>query len=762
MFLFKTLSGERLRHAGIAIALAFFAFGITLFKPLDIAVWALQSKLVDREASGDIVLVETGQSRSDQRPDFNRSLVTFIEELQEEGADRVFINVPLKRSASAAADRRLREMLESSGSGVFLADPGPDENKPVLAAMRSDPYFTSGIQTFDNRHNADFLEFVWEFPRIGDDGRTTLAFALSGADLNRGEVAIDKTIGAKSMPQLRFADSDGRSGPFNVDDKTILIGGSSVEGEIRLANDGYATASVAHILAAETLKLGNGLSLLPLTLIVACSIALLLAILLTRNRKQRRATYAAIVLAVFGLTIITGISGTHMSFADAFALLAIFGAMRGFSIYRHRHMYVDQVSRAPNFSALKRDLQVDAKQSALGIVVVKILRLDAIFADLTLREKRHYLQQIAKRLALTDQAAKIYFDNGKYFALLMNDMGTAENKAHLSGLRAIASQPISVGQSSIDVSITIGADFSGDGSAEHRLSSAISAADQARETFKPVFVISAAETLDDEWDHSLTARLNEALAQDRIKIKLQPQIDLKTGAWVGAEALARWHTQEGREIPPNRFISQCEQMGRLDDLTKRVLERSMDASNRLQQAGHDILISVNVSAVQFVDERIAEMVEARLRKFSIDPTRLRLEITETARIEDFGTAERIMARLRSQGISFSLDDFGVGSANLEVLRELPFDELKIDRMFVKDLTSSQAARSIVEGVLGICDGMGILSVAEGIEDFETQRILAEMGCAHGQGYFIGKPQWFAQLLNTLEIPEGTLLRQSHS
>lgn len=762
MFFFKTLSGERFRHAVIAIALAFFAFGIALFNPLDIAVWALQSKLVDREASGDIVLVETGHSRSDLRADFNRSLVSLIEELKADGADRVFINVPLKRSVSVAADRRLREMLESSDSGVFLADPGPEETKPVLAAMRSDPYFTEGVGTFDNRHTADFLEFVWGFPRTGDDGRTTLAFALSGADLDRGEVAIDKAIGAKSMPKLRFEELGGRMHSFDFDKKTILVGGSSVEGEVRLANDGYETASVAHILAAETLKLGNGLSLPPLTALIACSLALLMAVCLSRNRKQRRAFYAVIVGAVLLLTILTGVTATHVSFANAFALLAIFGVMRGFSIYRHRHMFVDQISRAPNFSALKRDLQTDSKQAGLGIVVVKILRLDAIFADLTLREKRQYLQQISKRLALTDQAAKIYFDNGKYFALLMNDMGAAENQAHLSGLRAIASQPISVGSSSIDVSITIGADFSGEGSAEHRLSSAISAADQARETFKPVFIISAAQTLDEEWDHSLTARLNEALAQDRIKIKLQPQIDLGTGAWVGAEALARWHTQEGREIPPHRFISQCEQMGRLDDLTKRVLERSMDASNRLQQAGHDIAISVNVSAVQFVDERIAEMVEARLRKFEIDPKRLRLEITETARIEDFGTAERIMERLRSQGITFSLDDFGVGSANLEVLRKLPFEELKIDRMFVKDLTKCQAARSIVQGVLGICDGMGILSVAEGIEDFETQRLLAEMGCAHGQGYFIGKPQWFAQLLNTLEIPEGTLLRQSYS
>jgi EAL domain-containing protein (putative c-di-GMP-specific phosphodiesterase class I) len=346
--------------------------------------------------------------------------------------------------------------------------------------------------------------------------------------------------------------------------------------------------------------------------------------------------------------------------------------------------------------------------------------------------------------------------------MVMNDMGAGENHAHLAGLRAIASQPVSVGQSSIDVSITIGADFSGEGSAEHRLSAAISAADQARETFRPVFIISAAETLDDEWDHSLTARLNEALAQDRIKIKLQPQIDLASGAFVGAEALARWHTEEGREIPPNRFISQCEQMGRLDDLTKRVLERSMDASNRLREAGHDLAISVNVSAVQFVDERIAEMVEARIRKFGIDPAKLRLEITETARIEDFRTAERIMERLRAQGIGFSLDDFGVGSANLEALYRLPFQEVKVDRMFVKELATSQAARAIVQGVLNVCDGMGVASVAEGIEDMETQRLLAEMGCTIGQGYFIGKPQWFAQLLTTLDIPEGRLLRHSHN
>lgn len=757
----KLFPSERARHAGIAIGLALVVSFIALFKPLDIAIWAMQSKLIDRDASGEIVLVEVGEPQSNDHGQFNQSLALAIKDLRERGAERIYVNVPLVRSSATIADRQLRDLLISQQDHVFVADPGAEATQPEFLAIASDPYFTGEITTLDNRYYADFLQFVWGFPKAGKDGRETLSFALAGNQKRREQVAIDGSINTHTIERVGIKELIIYPDKVAAEGKVFLLGASPLEAEVRLAKNGYATASVAHILAAETLIRGSGQTIPPWVMTLLSGIALLGGIWLASGARRRRIFYGLWIGSFFVLVIVAGISGIQASFAYSVVLFAIYGVLRGVSGYQQRHIYVDPITKSPNFSALRRDLVFSGPGSSVGIVVVKILRLDAIFAELNLRQKRLYLQQISKRLALTDHSAKIYFDDGKYFAFIMNDMGSAENRAHLAGLRAIASQPISVEGSSIDVAITVGADFSAHASPEHRLSSAISAADQAREAFRPVFVVSDLEASSVDWDHSLTARLAEALAQDRIKIKLQPQLDLQTGKFVGAEALARWHDKDGREIPPASFISQCEQMGRLDDLTKRVLERSMAASNRLCDAGHDIEISVNVSAVQFVDDRIVQMVENRIGKYSIDPKRLKLEITETARIEDFRTAHKIMDRLRDQGICFSLDDFGVGSANLEALRRLPFQELKIDRMFVSDLNQSQPARSIVEGVLGICDGMGITSVAEGIEDLETLQILTQMGCHYGQGFFIAKPQWISEFLTTLDIPKGKMFRHAN-
>lgn len=759
MFTLRLFTAERLRQAYVATALAIFAGLIALLKPIDIAVWALQSKTVDRSASGEIVLVDFGTTKPIENSKLNESLARNIADLRARGAGRIFINVPLKQSDDRAADRRLRSVLQGNQQHVFLGNPGNMKNTQLYSAMLSDPYFTDGIKTFDNSYDRDFLEFIWSFPRTGSDGRTTLAFALAGGASRFDRVALDKSIDSRTIPRVSYFDLDASLNEIGVENKTFVVGDSPGEGDVRLAKNGYQAATVAHILVAETINRGSG-RILPFWAMPILTAAMLLAGLLRfESLRSRRGFYAACVGLHVGLVGLAGLLAVQASFSYAFMLLAIYGAFRAVSNYRNTHIYVDPITLSPNFSALTRDLDAKVAQRGIGIVVVKVLRLDALFSQLTLRQKRHYLQQISKRLTLADQSAKIYFDNGKYFALVMSDMGSHVNEEHLSGLRAIVSQAVTVGDSSLDVAITVGADFTGEGSIEHRLSSAISAADQARETFRPVFVVGGPEAGNEEWDHSLSARLSEALAQDRIKMKLQPQIDLQTGRVVGAEALARWQDEDGREIPPASFISQCEMMGRLDDLTKRILERGMAAAITLREAGQDLSVSVNVSAVQLVDERIADIVEAAIWRTGIDPSQLKLEITETARIEDFEIAKKVMDRLLGQGISFSLDDFGVGSANLEVFLKLPFQEVKIDRLFIKDLTASRTARSIVEGVLNTSSALGISSVAEGIEDGETQRLLTEMGCTYGQGFYIAKPQWVSQLVGTLAIPDSQMFRR---
>lgn len=749
---------ERSRHLYIAIAIALLTGVITLLKPLDITAWAIQARLSDRDVSGTIALIEVGAYTDQNAAEENRNIASLIEELRARGATRIFVNIPLQRSDRPSVDEDLSRVLSGNQDYVYVTSANLSEREGVPEDLSSDALYFEKLNGFESYVAQDFLRFVWNIKAQGPGGHQSLAFALTRAGANRGDVFIDGTIDSTSIPRINRRNFDRAIDDIDVPKTTFVIGVGQLGNELRVANHGYVTNSVAHILGAETLLRGTGQRVPFYALPLATGLVLLLGVWFARAPRLRRTVYAGCVFAFVGAFVGTGLAGVQAYFADTVVLLTVYAGQRALVLYKQRHLYIDPITRLPNFSALRRDFYASDGQGNQGIVVVKILRLDSIFAHVSEGEKRAYLRQVSDRLCITGKDTKIYFDGGKYFAFMLD--GAIDYESHLSGLRAIVSQPIIIASKSIDVAVTVGADFSSKGLPAHRLSSAIAAADHAREAFQPVFIVSDA-CHDDEWDHSLTARLAEALAEDRISIKVQPQVDLKTGKFVAAEVLARWQDQAGNEISPARFIPQFERMARLDELTGRILDKAMAALRSLQDTGCVLPLSVNVSAVQFVDDRIAEMVEKSLKDYAVDPSLLKIEVTETARIEDYETARKIVERLRKQGITFSLDDFGVGSANLEALQRLPFDEVKIDQLFIQQLAGSSKTRAIVEGLLHTTSEAGMTSVAEGIEDLETHTLLSSIGCDRGQGYFIAKPMLVPQFADLLALERDVRARPDY-
>ena len=202
---------------------------------------------------------------------------------------------------------------------------------------------------------------------------------------------------------------------------------------------------------------------------------------------------------------------------------------------------------------------------------------------------------------------------------------------------------------------------------------------------------------------------------------------------------------------------QCERVGCLDELTKRVMSKSLLAAADLRAAGFDTAMSINVSAVQFVDERIADLIESELAQHQVDPAKIVIELTETARIEDYRTARNTIERIKRMGPMFAIDDFGVASANLEAIFELPFDEIKIDRLFVSRMGTSDKARAIVSNLVSLARDAHYESVAEGIEDRFTFETLRDMGCDKGQGYYIGRPQPALAYKNILKLQHHSMV-----
>lgn len=701
--------------------------------------------MFNHSASGEIVFVGFDKTSLPNSASRNSQIAELLAYLDEIGAERIFLDVPLTRGGSPGGDIRLREELERLGDKVTLAEPVRDDFAESTTVEKSDPYFSRGMNLVSNDYQTDFVNFVWELSaryEYQDRKLPSLSYALANEQSGRASIYPDYTINSSSVLQLEFSDvrevDQTRNSRFA--NKTVIIGPSDVFArQVKMPGDGLVPSTLIHVIGAETLLRGAGQSVDWAPVIGIFGGLLIAGLQMCATDRSRRRFYVFWVTAL-GIAVITCAEmGIRAVFIGPLAIGVFFATLRLIVNYRRRHLYLDARSKLPNFEALKRDLANNYDSDSHAIIVAKIARLDAIFAGLAASEHGRYLRQIASRLSLGEVDTSIYYDGGKYFGLFLPINSLCDLQEHLEGLRAVASQSVTIAHQPLDVSMTIGADQCSGKSVASRLSSAIAAADQASEAYRPVFVISDFEADSEEWDHSLQARLEDALFEDRIMIKLQPQIDFRTGKIIGGEVLARWVDDQHGEIPPERFIYQCEQVGRLDDLTNRILQKSLLAAEQLHLHGHDPSISVNVSAVQFIGHRIADMIRENLSQVPFDPTKLMIEVTETARIENFALARDIVEQIKQTGVKFSIDDFGIASANLEALLALPFDELKIDRLFVSQMTGSRRARAIVASAISLAKDAGMVSVAEGIENRESYRMLQEMGCDIGQGYLIARP-----------------------
>ena len=233
--------------------------------------------------------------------------------------------------------------------------------------------------------------------------------------------------------------------------------------------------------------------------------------------------------------------------------------------------------------------------------------------------------------------------------------------------------------------------------------------------------------------------LTLALADHQIVPYYQPQVDLATGGIIGFEALARWHHPTRGVIAPASFIEVAEMSGQIVDLGRSMLEQ---ACRDLSQLPVHIDLSVNVSAAQLFQDNFPDFVHDVLRRTGIVPGRLRLEITETALLSDATKAREAIGELRVLGVLISLDDFGTGYASLSYLREFGFDELKIDRSFLRAMQSDLKSLSLIQTILDLGRRLDVSVVPEGIETEEQAALLRSMGCRRGQGYLFGKPAPF--------------------
>jgi diguanylate cyclase (GGDEF)-like protein len=233
--------------------------------------------------------------------------------------------------------------------------------------------------------------------------------------------------------------------------------------------------------------------------------------------------------------------------------------------------------------------------------------------------------------------------------------------------------------------------------------------------------------------------LPAALRRDDVQVWFQPKVALPDGKVCGAEALVRWKHASLGFLQPDDFIPAAEQSGMIVALTRHVLAKAVRECRYWDSLGHELQISVNLSARDLRDEYLPYHVLQILSEHGLPAQRLTLEVTESSIMENLVHAVSILECLRDIGVKLSMDDFGTGHSSLAQLRNIPLHELKIDKSFVMHLSSDDRNEAIVKTTVSLAHSMKLQVVAEGVEDIDSMRRVAAMGCAQAQGYFLSKP-----------------------
>jgi predicted signal transduction protein with EAL and GGDEF domain len=240
----------------------------------------------------------------------------------------------------------------------------------------------------------------------------------------------------------------------------------------------------------------------------------------------------------------------------------------------------------------------------------------------------------------------------------------------------------------------------------------------------------------------LETDLWRALEREEFRVYYQPIVSLASGNIAGFEALVRWDRPGAGIVAPAEFIGVAEEMGLIVGIGNWVMKKACEQARRwhLANPGERILtMSVNVSGRQFKQRDIVEQVEKILRETQVDPTAIKLEITESVAMDDAERTIRVINGLKNLGVGLGIDDFGTGYSSLSYLRRFPMDTLKIDRSFVQNLASNQENLEIVRTIISLALNLGMEVVAEGVETSDEIGQLRALGCDFGQGFFFSKP-----------------------
>lgn len=426
-------------------------------------------------------------------------------------------------------------------------------------------------------------------------------------------------------------------------------------------------------------------------------------------------------------------------------------------VFRHRirmaamerQARTDELTGLPNRRALYADVPQRLAEEPFEQSAILILDLDK-FKEINDSLGHHVgddlLGQVAGRLATQlqpgDFLARI---GGDEFVIHLPRCGLEDSEAIAGKLRDALAQPLVLSGTTVYVNASVG--ISRYPSQGTELALLLRKADLAMYTAKASHTGQHAyRNVDGGPRAELTlAALGDAIAKDELLLHFQPKLMLSTGETRGVEALVRWNHPTLGLLMPDAFLRKFEETGLMGSLTTIVLAKALDQAAVWRDAGQILSVAVNISAPSVIDCGLPDRIEAMARERGVPPSMLTLEITEDLLLGDRKRAREVLMRLRAMGVRIAVDDYGKGYSSLAYLRELPVDELKLDKSFVLAMADDARSTALVVSTIDLAHSLGLEMTAEGVEDQTVYRALREYGCDAAQGFFMSEPLPAAEL-----------------
>ncbi|NQE34881.1 EAL domain-containing protein [Microcoleus asticus] len=423
----------------------------------------------------------------------------------------------------------------------------------------------------------------------------------------------------------------------------------------------------------------------------------------------------------------------------------------------HRHQY-DSLTNLPNRllfrELLSQILDKQKKWSALiPVMTLSLDKINRINSTLGHEIGDSVLCKFAERLSNCTKNINIVARlEAAQFAIVLEPVAEKQDAAKIAqNILDIVAQPMIVKGSELYLTASIGISLSPSDASDgdQLLKNAYTAMYNSQQQGGNNYQFHTAKVA-----HSSIKRftqetfLRNALKRSEFEVYYEPQIEIKTGKIIGAEALVRWNHPERGRVSPGEFIPMAEEMGLIAPLGEWVLETACRQTKVWQTQGLPPLrVAVNVSARQFEQKNLTERVRQILTETNLDPKCLELELTESLILQDEKTAVQAFTAWKDMGISIAIDDFGMGYSSLSYPKRFPFDAIKIDKSFIRDIAEDRQNAAITIAIIQMAHGMNMTVIAEGVENESELAFLCDRECDEIQGYF------FSQALPMAEFEE---------